>query len=58
MILYALVLALSVPGRFYSTSTLKAVMQVPALMLSMLKALTKIKSGRKEFLHTPKAYKS
>ncbi|MEO6315098.1 MAG: glycosyltransferase family 2 protein [Chitinophagaceae bacterium] len=55
---YALVLVLSVPGRFYTTDTLKAVGQVPVLMLSMIKAIFKMKSGRKEFLHTPKAFKS
>ena len=58
MIAYALVLILSVPARFYSINTLKAVGQVPVLMISMVKALLKMKSGRKEFLHTPKAFKS
>jgi len=57
MILYALALIVSVPRRFYSTATLKAVIQVPVLMLSMLKAILKIKTNRKEFLHTPKTYK-
>ena len=55
---YGLVLILSVPGRFYSANTLKAVMQVPVLMLAMIKAILKIKTGRKEFLHTPKTFKS
>lgn len=54
---YLLVLIASVPGRFYTIKTLKAVLQVPALMLAMLKAVLKIKSSRKEFLHTPKAFK-
>lgn len=57
MIAYAAVLVLSVPGRFYNLTTVKAVLQVPALMMAMLKALLKVKSGRKEFLHTPKAFK-
>jgi len=57
IIAYGGVLFLSVPGRFYAVSTLKAVAQVPVLMLSMLKAILKMKSGRKEFLHTPKAFK-
>ena len=55
---YALVFILSVPVRFYSFATLKAVLQVPVLMISMVKALLKIKSGRKEFIHTPKTFKS
>lgn len=55
---YALVLILSVPGRFYTLHTLRAILQVPGLMLAMVKALLKIKAGRKEFLHTPKAFKS
>lgn len=58
MITYAFVLILSVPGRFYAASTLRAILQVPGLMISMLKALLKVKSGRKEFLHTPKTFKS
>jgi cellulose synthase/poly-beta-1,6-N-acetylglucosamine synthase-like glycosyltransferase len=56
-IAYVLVLVLSVPRRFYTVATLKAVAQVPALMMAMLKALFKVKAGRKEFLHTPKAFK-
>ncbi|MFT3936420.1 MAG: glycosyltransferase family 2 protein [Chitinophagaceae bacterium] len=55
---YALVLMLSVPARFYSVATIKAVAKVPLLMIAMLKALLKMKAGRKEFLHTPKAFKS
>jgi len=52
------VLVLSVPVRFYSTETLKAVMQVPVLMIAMVKALLRVKTGRKEFIHTPKTFKS
>ncbi|MEP6748242.1 MAG: glycosyltransferase family 2 protein [Bacteroidota bacterium] len=58
VVMYAFVLILSVPGRFYAISTLKAVAQVPILMISMIKALLKIKTGRKEFIHTPKTFKS
>jgi len=57
MIVYAAALAISVPGRFYSAATLKAVVQIPVLMLSMLRAILKIKTGRQEFIHTPKTYK-
>lgn len=55
--LYALVLILSVPSRFYSMETVKAAMKVPGLMLAMLRALLRVKTGRKEFLHTPKEFK-
>lgn len=58
MVIYALVLVLSVPGRFYSFATVKAVAQIPVLIVSMLKAILKMKTGRKEFIHTPKTYKS
>jgi cellulose synthase/poly-beta-1,6-N-acetylglucosamine synthase-like glycosyltransferase len=58
LVMYAFVLFFSVPARFYSTDTLRAVTQIPVLMLSMLKALLKIKTNRKEFLHTPKVFKS
>ncbi len=54
---YALVLILSVPRRFYAFNTLKAIIQVPVLMIAMLRAILKMKSGRKEFLHTPKVFK-
>ena len=56
-IAYIFVLVLSVPRRFYTFTTLKAVAQLPVLMIAMLKALLKVKAGRKEFLHTPKAFK-
>jgi len=58
MISYAGVLFISVPRRFYNADTFRAVLHIPALMLAMVKALLKIKSGRKEFLHTPKTYTS
>ncbi len=58
MITYAAVLLISVPRRFYNPATLNAVLHVPSLMWAMVKALLKIKSGRKEFLHTPKSYTS
>ncbi|MFM2363963.1 MAG: hypothetical protein RLZZ316_2865 [Bacteroidota bacterium] len=54
--IYILTLIISIPSRFYKLSTLKAIAQVPALMISMLKALLRIKKGRKEFLHTPKTF--
>jgi cellulose synthase/poly-beta-1,6-N-acetylglucosamine synthase-like glycosyltransferase len=58
MCMYGLVLFLSVPGKFYNRNTIKAIGQVPVLMMAMVKALLRIKSNRKEFIHTPKAFKS
>ncbi len=56
--IYILTLIISIPSKFYQLATLKAIAQVPALMISMLKALLRIKKGRKEFLHTPKTFTS
>lgn len=56
--LYAIILMISVPGRFYTMQTLKAVAYLPVLTASMLKALMKIKRNRKEFIHTAKTYSS
>ena len=58
MVSYAAVLFISVPRRFYNAATFRAILHIPLLMLAMVKALLKIKSGRKEFLHTPKTYTS
>jgi hypothetical protein len=55
---YAAVLFISVPRRFYNAATFRAILHIPSLMLAMLRALLKIKSGRTEFLHTPKTYTS
>lgn len=54
--IYILTLFISIPARFYTMATVKAIAQVPVLMLSMVKALLRIKKGRKEFLHTPKTF--
>ncbi len=55
---YAAVLFISIPRRFYTADALRAILHIPLLMVAMVKALLKIKSGRKEFLHTPKSYTS
>ena len=55
-VLYLISLALCIPSKLYNRDFLKAVMHFPVLMISMIKALMKIKSGRKEFLHTPKTH--
>lgn len=56
IILYALTLLISVPGSYYNGKTFKALLQVPILMFSMLKAVFQMKKNRKEFLHTPKSF--
>ncbi|MBS1668657.1 MAG: glycosyltransferase family 2 protein [Bacteroidetes bacterium] len=55
-VLYLIALALCIPSKLYNRDFLKAVIHFPVLMISMIKALTKIKPGRKEFLHTPKTH--
>lgn len=53
---YCVVLIISIPAEFFNFKALKAAFYLPALMISMLKALAKMKSNRKEFLHTSKSY--
>jgi cellulose synthase/poly-beta-1,6-N-acetylglucosamine synthase-like glycosyltransferase len=55
--MYIGTLLISIPASLYSATTAKALIYVPVLMLSMLKAMFKMKVSRKEFLHTPKAFK-
>lgn len=49
-------LAICMPRRLINWRTAKAIMYLPAAMLSFLKAAMGIKTGRKEFVHTPKSY--
>jgi cellulose synthase/poly-beta-1,6-N-acetylglucosamine synthase-like glycosyltransferase len=58
MCLYFLTLFISIPRSFYSTRTLIALGHVPLLMVSMIRAVSKMKKGRTEFLHTPKSFTS
>ena len=55
---FALMLLISIPASLYNGRTLRAVMHIPVLILSMVKALLKIKKNRTEFLHTEKKYTS
>jgi cellulose synthase/poly-beta-1,6-N-acetylglucosamine synthase-like glycosyltransferase len=57
-VMFAVTLLLSVPASLYNAGTLKAVLHVPVLILSMVKALLQIKRNRTEFLHTPKKFTS
>ncbi len=56
LLLFLLTLAIAVPSRFYSSATVKALLSLPLLLVSMIRALLRIKKGRKEFLHTPKTF--
>ena len=47
---------LSIPTSFYNFQTFKALLQVPVLLFSMVRALFKMKVSREEFLHTPKEF--
>jgi cellulose synthase/poly-beta-1,6-N-acetylglucosamine synthase-like glycosyltransferase len=55
-ILYALTLATAIPSSFYNSRTLAALLQVPTLILAMLKALLGIRKNKGGFLHTPKEF--
>jgi len=57
IVMYVVALLLSIPRKFYTVRSLRALASVPALMFVMLKAVLKMKSNRKEFLHTPKVFK-
>ncbi|MEP7258066.1 MAG: glycosyltransferase [Flavitalea sp.] len=55
-IAYLLCLLLSIPSRLLTMSSLRAILYLPVVMFSFLKAAFRIRSGRKEFVHTPKSY--
>ncbi|MBZ5859275.1 glycosyltransferase [Flavihumibacter profundi] len=56
LLFFMLTLAIAIPSRYYSLQTGKALVSLPMLMVTMIKALLRIRKGRKEFLHTPKSY--
>ncbi|MEO6915505.1 MAG: glycosyltransferase family 2 protein [Chitinophagaceae bacterium] len=56
VLLYWTVLGVSIPGKFYTFRTLKAVFSLPIVILTMLMALFQLKKTRKEFLHTSKSF--
>ena len=47
---------ISIPDHLVSRRSAKAVLLIPSLVLSMLRAVFRMKARRKEFLHTPKTY--
>ncbi|GAO41330.1 glycosyltransferase [Flavihumibacter petaseus] len=56
LLFFMLTLAIAIPSRFYSYQTVAALLSLPMLMISMMKALFRVKKGRKEFIHTPKTF--
>lgn len=56
LLFFMLTLAIAIPSRYYSSKTGKALLSLPMLLFTMIKALLRIKKGRKEFLHTPKSF--
>ena len=55
-LLYASTLLVATPSSFYNATTLKALMKIPVLVISMLKALLGIKKNKAGFIHTPKEF--
>jgi cellulose synthase/poly-beta-1,6-N-acetylglucosamine synthase-like glycosyltransferase len=58
MVMYLFTLLISIPRSFYGRQTLMALSSVPLLMVSMIRAVLKMKKKRTEFIHTPKSYTS
>lgn len=56
MVLFILIILLSAPRLLFTKKALKALLYLPALFFSFIKALFSIKRRRKEFLHTPKTF--
>lgn len=57
-VLFGLSLVICIPASFYNSSTLKAILHIPVLIFSMVKALLQIKKNRTTFIHTPKSFTS
>ena len=57
-VLFTVSLLLAIPSSFYNGRTLRAVLHIPVLIFSMVKALLQVKKNRTTFLHTPKNYTS
>jgi cellulose synthase/poly-beta-1,6-N-acetylglucosamine synthase-like glycosyltransferase len=55
-LLYFFTIILSIPGRFFTVNTAKSFLHLPSVLLSLLKAGFTMRSGRKEFVHTPKSF--
>lgn len=49
----AIALILGIPPKWYNKQLLRAFLQIPIALFSMLKAMMKIGKARKQFIHTP-----
>ncbi len=49
----AIALMMGIPSKWYNKQLLKAFLQIPIALVSMLKAMLKIGKARKQFIHTP-----
>ncbi|HYF33160.1 MAG TPA: glycosyltransferase family 2 protein [Chitinophagaceae bacterium] len=56
--MFAITLLFAIPACLYNARTFKAVLHVPVLIFTMVKALLQVKKNRTQFLHTPKNYTS
>ena len=57
-VLFTVSLLLAIPSSFYNGRTFRAVLHIPVLIFSMVKALLQVKKNRTTFIHTPKNYTS
>jgi len=56
MALYGSALLVSIPLYLYNMNLFKALISLPLLILSMTRAILRMKKNRKEFIHTPKVH--
>jgi cellulose synthase/poly-beta-1,6-N-acetylglucosamine synthase-like glycosyltransferase len=53
---YVFSMVLSIPRRFFSLRVLKALLHLPLLVFTLLKATLTMRGNRKQFIHTPKRF--
>jgi cellulose synthase/poly-beta-1,6-N-acetylglucosamine synthase-like glycosyltransferase len=56
LLLYVVAIIIAIPARYFRLSTLKALLFLPSLIFTYLKAALTMKANRKEFVHTPKSF--
>lgn len=55
-VIFLITMIIAVPSRLFKMSTLSAFLYLPSLLLTYIRAIFSMKSGRKEFIHTPKSF--
>lgn len=55
-IIFLITMMIAIPSRFVKLSTLIAFLYLPSILFSYTRAIFTMKSGRKEFVHTPKSF--